>query len=117
MGMVGDCFDPKLPFPLILTPPRGGALNTSTQVWPASLPKPQSANRHVRDGRKQARLAEPVQKHVGLRHCPAPAEIETRDFGAIANPKPISETAVRSHAMMVRSTASLVRNQAEWSVA
>jgi hypothetical protein len=40
-----------------------------------------------------------------------------RSLVAIANPKPISETAVRSHAMMVRSTASLVRNQAKWSVA
>jgi hypothetical protein len=40
-----------------------------------------------------------------------------RSLVEIANPKPISETAVRSHAMMVRSTASLVRNQAKWSVA
>jgi hypothetical protein len=32
----------------------------------------------------------------------------------IAKPKPISDTAVRSHAIIVRSRARRVRSQAKW---
>lgn len=75
------------------------SLGCSTHVRPASFPKPHSANRHVCDGREQARLhqvrielahaacilsvavfhelskAEPFQKHIRLRYCEVPAII------------------------------------------